>query len=154
MGACTGSRLGVTDSEILQHYGSTALLERVNREINRLPYRADPPGADFWQPHDGRGGDCEDYAIAKLVRLVAAGWPPDRLALRLRLNRDGLPHAVLLAILPSGRGIELDNEHGTLQPPGRGADFYPAPFGWQAVERNRLTGSISIWRRRHDGRLL
>ena len=35
---------------------------------------------EHWEPASGRG-DCEDYALAKRARLLAAGWPADRMAL-------------------------------------------------------------------------
>ena len=54
---------------------------RVNAEVNALPYKADVPGADEWGDIDAAGGDCDNYAIGKLNRLVAEGFPIERLRL-------------------------------------------------------------------------
>src|SRR5882757_1832745 len=56
-----------------------------------------------------RGGDCEDYAIAKFVALRQAGIAPDDL--RIVIMRDtirGEDHAVAAARL-DGRWLTLDN---------------------------------------------
>jgi predicted transglutaminase-like cysteine proteinase len=56
-----------------------------------------------------RGGDCEDYAIAKFVALRLAGIAPDDL--RILILRDtvrGEDHAVAAARL-DGRWLTLDN---------------------------------------------
>jgi len=56
-----------------------------------------------------RGGDCEDYAIAKFVALRRAGLAPDDL--RIVIMRDtvrGEDHAVAAARL-DGRWLTLDN---------------------------------------------
>jgi predicted transglutaminase-like cysteine proteinase len=56
-----------------------------------------------------RGGDCEDYAIAKFVALRRAGIAPDDL--RIVIMRDtirGEDHAVAAARL-DGRWLTLDN---------------------------------------------
>jgi predicted transglutaminase-like cysteine proteinase len=56
-----------------------------------------------------RGGDCEDYAIAKFVALRRAGVAPDDL--RIVIMRDtvrGEDHAVAAARL-DGRWLTLDN---------------------------------------------
>ena len=53
----------------------------VNEEINRLPYTStvDP----LWEPidDDSDGGTCSNYAVAKLRRLVALGFPIETLRL-------------------------------------------------------------------------
>lgn len=45
-----------------------------------------------------RGGDCEDYAIAKYLSLRSLGWPPERLRIVVVQDRlRDLVHAVLVA---------------------------------------------------------
>ena len=61
-----------------------------------------------------RGGDCEDYAIAKFVALRLAGVAADDL--RIVIMRDtvhGTDHAVATARL-DGRWLTLDNRRMTL----------------------------------------
>lgn len=53
-------------------------LAAINAHINRaIQYR--PDKGDYWQTPvetwEKRSGDCEDYAIAKLARVLDAGWP-------------------------------------------------------------------------------
>ena len=94
-----------------------ARLGEINRAIN-LAIRpmsdlAQYGEIDVWSSplrhlHD-RGGDCEDYAIAKFVALCQAGIPPEDL--RIVIMRDtvrGEDHAVAAARL-DGRWLTLDN---------------------------------------------
>jgi predicted transglutaminase-like cysteine proteinase len=94
-------------------------LKLVNAKVNLLPYRADAERyftPEWWAEIDADGGDCEDFAIAKLRRLMADGWPIS--ALRLAtcfVERTAGPkpsryHAVLLADLDNTTYV-LDNRH-------------------------------------------
>ena len=56
-----------------------------------------------------RGGDCEDYVIAKYLSLRAIGVPArDMRVLILHDSRRNLAHAVLL-LLQNDRTLVLDN---------------------------------------------
>jgi predicted transglutaminase-like cysteine proteinase len=79
-------------------------LRAVNEHLNRLPYRTDFDnyGAeDYWAaPREffAKGGDCEDYAIAKYLSLRALGWPAERLrVVVVHDNARDLVHAALVA---------------------------------------------------------
>lgn len=81
--------------------------EQVNQFVNaRVAYERDESG-DRWQSARetlaSRRGDCEDYAIAKLALLRAAGWRPTHL--RLVVTFD---HAVA-AVLFEDEWLVLDN---------------------------------------------
>lgn len=85
-------------------------LEQVNSEINLLPYKADPPDDDNWDPIDSSGGDCDSYAMAKLRRLLELGWPIERLRLAcvyVEPPSRGY-HAVLVVRTDDGERV-LDN---------------------------------------------
>ena len=91
-------------------------LEAVNRYVNMAPYLPDllNYGArDHWAtPVElfARGGDCEDYAIAKFVALRALGFSNS--SLRLVVVQDlkrRRPHAVL-AVNVNDRALVLDNQ--------------------------------------------
>ncbi len=90
-------------------------LADVNEEVNRSAmYVEDEPGKDVWGPWrlvDGlRTGDCDDYAVHKLQRLNALGYP--RGALRLAVCQTGLSqlyHCVLLVYMDDGDAVILDN---------------------------------------------
>jgi predicted transglutaminase-like cysteine proteinase len=96
-------------------------------------------------------GDCEDYAIAKYVALIEAGFPRDDL--RLVLGRDRAirqDHAVLAArldghwlILDSRRSDLLDDSEVTNLTPvfainHRGVQLLAAPY----VKRDLVAGDV------------
>jgi predicted transglutaminase-like cysteine proteinase len=93
----------------------TDRVRRVNRLVNRVPYRMDSVNfgaADYWATPDefySRGGDCEDYAIAKYFALKELGVPPNDMRLLVLTNLDwNQPHAVLL-VKNSNEVLILDN---------------------------------------------
>lgn len=95
-------------------------LDRVNRWVNRTPYRDDTETwatADFWQTPDeffSRGGDCEDYAITKYYTLASLGFDPADMRI-LVLYDEGLRlhHAVLL-VRHDGQILVLDNQRDAI----------------------------------------
>jgi predicted transglutaminase-like cysteine proteinase len=86
-----------------------AFLRRINGKVNRTVFQAydmDTVGVpDRWQrpdPNRRLMGDCEDIAIEKRARLLAAGVAPDRMFFAVAyLPGIGL-HAVLIARLDDG----------------------------------------------------
>ncbi len=75
----------------------------VHQMMNARPYREDRRQfgrSDVWQSPFAfweRGGDCEDYAIAKHMALSALGFSPSQLRLTVMTSRSrGEIHAVLL----------------------------------------------------------
>lgn len=88
----------------------------VNAMLNEVQYISDNTNygkSDYWAtPIEflTRGGDCEDYAIAKYTALRILGVPEDRM--RLAIVQDmqkNIPHAVLVVYTDSGAMI-LDNQ--------------------------------------------
>lgn len=92
-------------------------LDAVNDSVNLLPYVADPEALDDWSPITDAGGDCDSYAVAKLRRLVALGWPVERLRLACCYVETGEYHAVLLVSAPEG-DLMLDNRQPRPVPAG------------------------------------
>jgi len=75
-----------------------------NRNYGKNDYWATP--VEFMQ----RGGDCEDFAIAKYTALRALGVPENRL--RIAIVQDlqkNIPHAILIVYTDGGPMI-LDNQ--------------------------------------------
>lgn len=75
-------------------------LDEVNRFFNRIAYVTDEEnyGTDYWQtPYEfmARGGDCEDYAIAKYLTLKRLGIPGSAMRLLVVNAEGGETHAVL-----------------------------------------------------------
>ncbi|MDH3790918.1 MAG: transglutaminase-like cysteine peptidase [Rhodospirillales bacterium] len=99
-------------------------LAEVNRAVNRVRYRDDQDNwgrPDYWAaPREflARGGDCEDFAIAKYLALRALGYGPEDLRLLILFDTGrGTTHAVLAVVL-DGRVLVLDNLHGAILPLG------------------------------------
>jgi len=97
-------------------------LEAVNLAVNRFPYRDDFANwgrQDHWSPPQelfARGGDCEDFAIAKYLSLRALGYAADDLL--LASFRDPVRrqvHLVLIVLLPEGT-VVLDSETDVILP--------------------------------------
>ncbi len=92
----------------------------VNQLMNEKRYILDNNNwgkSDYWAtPVEffTRGGDCEDFAIAKYVALRSLGFPEERL--RVAIVQDtvkNIPHAVLVAYTDEGAYI-LDNQNKNL----------------------------------------
>ncbi len=93
----------------------------VNDFINSVKYIEDKDNYnknDYWAtPIEflSRGGDCEDFAIAKYVSLRALGFKADQL--RIAIVKDkikNMPHAVLI-VYTSGQSFILDNQNKQVQ---------------------------------------
>lgn len=93
-----------------------AMSERVNALLNARPYVLDNRNwgqSDYWAtPVEflQRGGDCEDYAIAKYTALRALGVPEERLRLAIVHDKEkNIPHALLIVYDADG-ALVLDNQ--------------------------------------------
>lgn len=93
----------------------------VNDYLNRVPYLSDMENygvADYWATVDeflARGGDCEDYSIAKYMSLLELGF--DARQMRLVILYDfghRVDHAVL-AVTDGGKVDILDNQFASVR---------------------------------------
>jgi len=109
-------------------------LERVNRFFNVLHFVDD---AIHWKKNDywatpieflaSKGGDCEDFAIAKFFTLIKLGVAEDKLTLTyvkaVRLNQA---HMVLTYYpAPGAEPLVLDNLIETILPSSQRSDLLP-----------------------------
>jgi predicted transglutaminase-like cysteine proteinase len=92
-------------------------IQAVNDYMNRVPFIEDTKNYgrnDHWAtPMEflRRGGDCEDYAIAKYISLRALGVPQHKMRLAIVYDRVmRMPHA-LLAVAERGETEILDNQN-------------------------------------------
>lgn len=93
------------------------MVERVNTFVNQTDYIVDSRNwgkSDYWStPIEffQRGGDCEDFAIAKYASLRALGFPENRMRVAIvhDIKKD-IPHAVLIVYTDTGAKI-LDNQN-------------------------------------------
>ncbi len=92
------------------------LVNNINREVNHDVQKAtdfDLYGLlEYWSlPRviDGKMyGDCEDYALEKRRRLIAAGVPASAMSMAVAVTARGETHAVLVVSFQSGDWV-LDN---------------------------------------------
>lgn len=107
-------------------------VEAVNRFFNAIPYITDEDNyavTDYWQtPYElmERGGDCEDYVIAKYISLKRLGVPEH--ALRILVVKDeklgGTVHA-LLEVKVNQETYILDNQTQDVLPVARIYHYQP-----------------------------
>lgn len=104
------------DLEVLKGLPLDKMAASVNEMMNKKRYVSDSDNYgknDYWAtPVEfmQRGGDCEDYAIAKYTALRALGVPENRL--RIAIVQDlqkNVPHAILVVYTDQGP-ILLDNQ--------------------------------------------
>ena len=123
-----------------------AAIERVNAEVNAdIRYRTDPElygKPDFWTVVEGQGqGDCDDYALTKRARLIAAGF--DHACLRPALCYTETREAHLVLTVDTDRGtFILDNRHAAVLPYDALLGKYeflarqaPGKFEWVWIEQ-------------------
>jgi predicted transglutaminase-like cysteine proteinase len=108
-----------------------SMATKVNNYVNKTRYITDSKNwgkSDYWAtPAEfiQRGGDCEDFAIAKYTALRALGVPEERL--RIAIVQDtykNIPHAVLIVYTEDGAVI-LDNQIKTLVKTTSGNRYRP-----------------------------
>jgi len=103
----------------LDDASAMTLITRINRSVNA----ATRPAADtvtagkseYWSLPIGNRGDCEDYALLKMKTLLDAGFPSQKLALSVVIERRGQNHVVLVARLKAGDYV-LDSLNGSVKP--------------------------------------
>lgn len=97
------------------------MADKVNDMMNAKPYIQDKNNwgaSDYWAtPVEfmQRGGDCEDYAIAKYAALRTLGVPEERMRIAIvQDTQKNIPHAVLVVYAENGSAYMLDNQNDHL----------------------------------------
>lgn len=120
------------------------LLRRINSKVNRtvvqVPDTVTAGVDEYWQrptPGSILMGDCEDIAIEKRMRLIEAGFPPDRLFYAVAYVRGYGLHTMLVARLDAGDYV-LDS-------------LSPHLLAWSRIHytwlRQQVPGNPLLWRR-------
>lgn len=92
-----------------------AQLRRINAQVNgTIRPTNEATNTDVWQI-GANAGDCEDFALTKRQRLIAAGWSPRALRMAVVRTRSGEGHAVLVVKTNQG-DLVLDNRTGAIKP--------------------------------------
>ena len=93
-------------------------LEEINKEINQLPYVSDPQQygvREFWTILTEAGGDCEDYVLTKINRLLELGWRMEDLRVAWVYTETNEYHAVLV-VSAQDQDYMLDSRMDELVP--------------------------------------
>jgi len=122
-------------------------MRAINSEVNRTIRQVEDRG-DVWSlPVSGRG-DCEDLALLKRKKLIAAGWPSSVLLMTVARDREGYGHAVLTVATTKGNYI-LDNRTSAIRTaPATGYRYYSRqsasnPRVWVDINRDGSLGPTS-----------
>ena len=147
-GSCDERWRGIVDDA--RGYTLMSQLQKVNRHINSRPY---VPDASNWGSNDywatpleflRKGGDCEDYAIAKymVLRQLGASTRDMRIVVLRDLNRSA-EHAVL-AVYIDGIPYILDSRTEAIRSSISIANYQPIysinDHGWWLHRDTRLAG--------------
>lgn len=96
--------------------GMSSKVVAVNEYVNKFRYIEDKKNfgkSDYWAtPTEffARGGDCEDFAIAKYAMLKNLGVPENKMRLAIVQDKiKNIPHAVLIVYTNNGPML-LDNQ--------------------------------------------
>jgi predicted transglutaminase-like cysteine proteinase len=91
-------------------------LEEVNDKYNEYPYSSDPAFADDWsQLDDKTGGDCDSYAVSKLLDLYRRGWAIEKLRLATcQVEGTSVENHAVLVVSFEGKEYVLDNRQNGL----------------------------------------
>lgn len=145
--ACAASR-GRTEAPD----SAVQLARQVNRGINaRVHQIADLSQygrAEVWDLPTARGGDCEDFALAKKKSLIEAGVPAGSLLLATVLDRGREHHAVLV-LRTRSEDLVLDNLTDRMLPWDQtGYSFLrmqdpAAPRRWNAIAAGGIFAATS-----------
>ena len=111
-------RVSFDQSKTAQFQGMSmdAQVNAVNNYVNKVRYIEDSKNfgkSDYWAtPAEffARGGDCEDFAIAKYAMLKQLGVPENKMRLAIVQDKiKNIPHAVLIVYTQNGPML-LDNQ--------------------------------------------
>ena len=107
-----------------------AVNDYVNTNVPQIEDIANYGVSEKWTYPNARGGDCEDMAMEKRRRLIAAGWPSDVLLIATATTADGKGHAVLIAAMTEG-DLVLDNLDETIRL------WSETPYRWRERQSRR-----------------
>jgi predicted transglutaminase-like cysteine proteinase len=106
-----------SESEVFLTTVRWAELSSVNSRINDMikPVSDDIQYGtiEHWTYPSSGEGDCEDYVLLKMRKLIAKGWPPAALLITVVRDENDEGHAVLTVRTHRG-DLVLDNKHSRI----------------------------------------
>ncbi len=108
-----------------------ASAQAINTEVNHaINYQDDPPGVEIWHIEASGGeGNCHDYAVTKLAKMIAAGVP--RSAMRLtvaNVKETGEWHLMLAVDVPGQGTMFMDSNREEILTPDQARELYTLWF--------------------------
>ncbi|SPH18029.1 hypothetical protein DEA8626_01559 [Defluviimonas aquaemixtae] len=143
--ACSGSGAAIAPSDLLHH--ARRVNTAVNARTRELSDRSQYGIEEMWALPTRRGGDCEDFALEKKRRLIAAGLPARSLLIATVLDQRRNSHAVLVLRTEQGDFV-LDNlRSGILDWRRTGYSFLKMqnperPARWDAILAGGVFGRV------------
>ena len=112
--ACATNYSGrVGNSELMQLANN--INKNVNLQTRQVTDYSQYRQEELWALPTARGGDCEDFALLKKLKLLEAGVSSDAVMIATVLDRKMKSHAVLV-LRASGGDYVLDNLNDSLKP--------------------------------------
>ncbi|MCB2115500.1 MAG: transglutaminase-like cysteine peptidase [Rhodobacteraceae bacterium] len=111
---------------------------RINHQVRQIADRRQYGRDEVWALPTRQGGDCEDIAMLKKLRLIEAGIAPEHLLVATALDLNRSAHAVLILRTSAGDYV-LDNLRDRIRPwQQTGYSFLlmqdpKAPARWTAI---------------------
>lgn len=112
-GQCVGGGAEMIELNAERQAELTRINDKVNRAIRPVNDNASVAGGDVWSL-DVAEGDCDDYAVTKREKLLAAGWSPSALRIAVARTGSGEGHAVLVVKTDKG-DLVLDNRSNRIK---------------------------------------
>ena len=108
---------GQTEADVILTAAKWKELQSINLEVNLtvkpMSDQAQYNTIEKWTYPTSGKGDCEDYVLLKMRRLMERGWPQSVLLITVVRDEHGEGHAVLT--VRTGRGdLILDNKHSRI----------------------------------------
>jgi len=105
------------EAEVILTGAKRRELEAINSEVNRtvkpMSDQAQYNTIEKWTYPSSGKGDCEDYVLLKMRKLMERGWPQSVLLITVVRDEHGEGHAVLT--VRTGRGdLILDNKNSRI----------------------------------------
>ncbi len=116
----------------------SAQIEAVNQYMNGVAYLSDKKNYgrdDYWATvaeFMERGGDCEDYALAKYHSLIQLGFKPKQLRLVILYDQNKHINHAVLAVAHQGSWKIMDNQSQSVRNDDEISNYKPI----YAISRN------------------
>jgi len=102
----------ITLNSIRENYSRRDQLKTLNSMVNKVEYKREEMGRDEWQspePFFANGGDCEDFAVAKLLCCEYLGFASRDLEIAIVYDKFARGVHAVLHVKHNNTTLVLDN---------------------------------------------